>query len=295
MAMARVAAHAKANLFLRILSREASGYHSIETLFTLLELADEVTVETTASGVELVVDGAETGPAEENLATRAAKLVLAATGERCGIRIHLLKRIPVRAGLGGGSSDGAATLHAVNAVLGNPIPRHEILQMASRLGSDVPFLASGTPMALGWGRGERLFRISAPPSAPVLLAVPPLGMSTPEAYALLDGIRETDTRRGAVVLDAAALESWGGIGRLGGNDFESVLFGRIPSLRDLFQQVAETRPLLVRLSGSGSAILAVYRDEADRDQAALRIGEQNQRLIFTSTRAAPAPGPRGGE
>src|SRR6185503_4142944 len=191
-AFASIAAHAKANLYLRILSRETSGFHSIETLFTLLELADEVTVETTNGGVELTVDGAETGPADENLATRAARLVLSATGERCGVRIHLLKRIPVRAGLGGGSSDGAATLHAVNAVLGNPVPRHEILQMATHLGSDVPFLASGAPLALGWGRGERLFRVPAPPNAPVLLAIPPIGVSTPEAYALHDGTRDKD-------------------------------------------------------------------------------------------------------
>src|SRR5260370_24458431 len=138
----RIAAHAKANLFLRILARESSGYHSLETLFTLLELADELIIEPAPSGVELTVEGGDTGPAEENLVTRAARLILEATGQRNGIRIHLIKRIPVRAGLGGGSSDGAATLHAANRVFCNPIPRHEILQLATRLGTDVPFFAS---------------------------------------------------------------------------------------------------------------------------------------------------------
>jgi len=154
-----VRAHAKANLFLRVLARETTGFHSIETLFTLLELHDDLTVERTAGGIDLTVTGADTGPAEQNLAYRAAALVLEATGNKFGVRIHLAKSIPVRAGLGGGSSDGAATLHAVNRLADGAIPRHEILQLASKLGSDVPFLASGAPLALGWGRGERLFRL----------------------------------------------------------------------------------------------------------------------------------------
>src|SRR5262249_32319670 len=156
------------------------------TLFTLLELADEITVETTSAGIDLQVEGADTGPADENLATRAAEMVLAATGQRIGVRIRLIKKIPTRAGLGGGSSDGAATLHAVNALLGNPVPRHEILQFASRLGSDVPFFASHAPMALGWGRGERLFRLPSLPAVAALVAVPPFGVSTPEAYRQID-------------------------------------------------------------------------------------------------------------
>ncbi|MBI4420461.1 MAG: 4-(cytidine 5'-diphospho)-2-C-methyl-D-erythritol kinase [Gemmatimonadetes bacterium] len=287
----KTAAHAKANLFLRILGRDDSGYHSLETLFTLLELADELTVEVTPRGVELVVDGADTGPPEDNLVTRAARLVLDATGNRFGVRITLLKQIPVRAGLGGGSSDGAATLHAVNALAGNAVPRHEIIQLATRLGSDVAFFASGAPLALAWGRGERLYRLQPLRAAPALLAVPPFGIGTPEAYLLLDAARQRDLTRGAVVLDATAFESWGGIGRLGGNDFESVVFGKEPGLRELYQRVAGTHPLLVRLSGSGSAIVALYRNQADRDGAALVVGDRDRRLIRTATRDSAAPGP----
>src|SRR2546423_14203481 len=112
----RVAAHAKINLFLRILARESSGFHQIETAFALLELADELVVRRTDSGVTLEVDGPDLGPSDENLAVRAANMVLNATGNRFGVAIKLTKRIPVRAGLGGGSSDGAAALHAVNAL-----------------------------------------------------------------------------------------------------------------------------------------------------------------------------------
>lgn len=287
-----VAAHAKVNLFLRVLAKESSGYHSIETLFTLLELHDDLIVERIPQGIELTVEGADTGPAEQNLAYRAAQMVLAATGNRFGVRIALTKRIPVQAGLGGGSSDGAAALAAVNRLAGDAVPRHELLQFATKLGSDVAFFASGAAFALAWGRGERLFRLTAPKPAPVLLAVPPYGISTRLAYEMVDAARATDSPRGGVVLDGAAFDTWGGIARLGGNDFESVVFAREPALRELFERVAETRPLLVRLSGSGSAIIAIYKSEAERNSAAGAVGGQDGRLIPTATRQAQATGPR---
>jgi 4-diphosphocytidyl-2-C-methyl-D-erythritol kinase len=286
-----IAAHAKANLFLRVLSRETSGYHGLETLFVLLELADTVTVERAPQGIELVVEGAETGPVEDNLAYQAAAAALAATGRRFGVRIRLVKRIPVSAGLGGGSSDAAATLHAVNALAESVIPRHEILQLAARLGSDVPFLASGVPLALAWGRGERMFRVPAPAAAPVLLVVPRFGVNTTKAYALLDQGRDWSQPRGTVVLEAEAFATWGGIARLGGNDFEVPVFGKEPVLRALYERLCATRPLLARLSGSGSALVALYRSERDRDAAALEIGERDQQLLRTMTRATAAPGP----
>jgi 4-diphosphocytidyl-2-C-methyl-D-erythritol kinase len=289
-----IAAHAKANLFLRVLAREASGFHGVETLFTLLELADELEVERSPGGIELAVDGADTGPVEDNIAYRAAAAALDATGRGFGVRMRLVKRIPVSAGLGGGSSDGAAALHAVNALADNRIPRHEILQLAAKLGSDVPYLASGAPLALAWGRGERMFRIPAPPPAPALLVVPPFGISTPKAYELLDAGRNSQTGRGSVLLDGDAFATWGGIARLGGNDFEVPVFGKEPALRTLYERLCGTRPLLARLSGSGSALIAIYRSERDRDAAALELGEREHRLIGTMTRAAPAAGPVAG-
>ena len=286
-----IAAHAKANLFLRVLGRETSGYHGLETLFVLLELADELTVERSAAGIELAVDGADTGPVEDNLAYRAARAVLDATGQRFGVRMRLVKRIPVSAGLGGGSSDAAAALHAVNALAGSAVPRNEILQLAARLGSDVPFLASGAPLALAWGHGERMFRVPPPAAAPVLLVVPSFGVSTPKAYELLDQGRAAGQTRGTVVLDADAFGTWGGIARLGGNDFEIPVFGKEPALRALYEKLCATRPLLARLSGSGSALIGLYRSERDRDAAALELGERDHRLLRTATRAAPAPAP----
>jgi len=287
----RVAAHAKVNLFLRILARESSGYHQIETAFALLELADEMEVRRVDSGVTLEVEAPDLGPVEENLAVRAARAVLEATGNRFGVALRLTKRIPVRAGLGGGSSDAAAALHAVNAIAGNAVPRHELLTIAARLGADVAFCASGAPLAVAWGRGERLFRLPAPPAAPVLVAVPSVPVATPDAYRWWDEANPTPVPRGPVVLDAEAFVTWGSIGRLGGNDFESPVFAKHPPLRALYERLAGTGPVWVRLCGSGSAVAAVYKKESERDDAAQRVGTKAQALIATTTRAAPAPGP----
>jgi 4-diphosphocytidyl-2-C-methyl-D-erythritol kinase len=226
---------------------------------------------------------------DDNLAVRAARAVLDATGRKFGVRIELTKRIPTRAGLGGGSSDAAAALHAVNALADNAVPRHELHHFATKLGADVAFFASGAPLALAWGRGERLYRLPAPPAAPALVAVPPIAVSTPDAYRWWDELHPAPPARGPVVLDADALANWGSIGRLGGNDFEVAVFGKHAPLRALYERLAGTRPLWVRLCGSGSAVAAAYRNERDRDDAAAQLGARDQQLLPTATRAAAAP------
>ena len=245
------------------------------------------------SGVALTVHGPDLGPPEQNLAVRGARAVLEATGHKFGVALELTKRIPVRAGLGGGSSDAAAALHAVNALAGNAVPRHELLHFATRLGADVAFFASGAPTALAWGRGERLFRVPAPPAAPALvaLALPPVAVATPDAYGWWDAMHPDPAPRGPLLLEADAFAGWGSIGRLGGNDFEIPVFGKHPPLRALYERLAGTHPYWVRLCGSGSAVAAVYASERLRDDASMQLGEKQQRLIATTTRAVAAPGP----
>jgi 4-diphosphocytidyl-2-C-methyl-D-erythritol kinase len=298
-----VFAPAKLNLFLRVLARDTDGFHGLETLFCPVDLADELRGERReGTGVTIEVEGADVGPAEKNLAVRAAALVLQATGNRFAVHLRLLKRIPVQAGLGGGSSDAAAALVLVNQLAGNPVPRHELLQLAARLGSDIPFCLSGGALALAWGRGERLLRLPPLPAAPVLLLLPPVPIATAEAYGWLDAARPSGSRRGAVALDLDALSRWGDIGRMAGNDFESPVFGRHPEVRAAFEALVGTRPLVCRMSGSGSALFAVYRSERDRDDAAMMLGRRHGRLLpcttLTSPPAAPgephdAPGPAG--
>lgn len=279
-----VQAHAKINLLLRVLAREDTGFHGLETLFCRLGLSDELVAERTrGDGVTIEVAGAGTGPEDENLAVRAARLVVGALRTPIGVHLSLTKRIPVGAGLGGGSSDAAAALQAVNALAGHAVPRHELLQLAARLGADVPFLFSGAPLALAWGHGERLLALPPLPSAPVLLVSPPTPVATAEAYRWLDEARPDPPRRGAVALDIEALSSWGSIARMSGNDFESPVFGRHPDIRAAFEAVAGSRPLICRMTGSGSTIFGVYRSSRERDDAAMMLGRKFGRIVVTET------------
>ena len=280
-----VSAHAKLNLLLRVLAREDDGYHGIETLFCRLALADELVAERRdGTGVTIEVEGADVGPAEDNLAVRAAHLVLAAVRTPLAVHLRLTKRIPVGAGLGGGSSDAAAALEAVNALAGNAVPRHELFQFAARLGADVAFCFSGAPLALGWGHGERLLALPPLPTAPVLLLAPPVPVRTADAYGWVDQARHGLGRRGALALDLAGLSGWGNIGRMAGNDFESPVFHRHPEVRRAFEALVETGPLVCRMTGSGSTVFAVYRSPADRDDAAMRLGKKYGKVIATETR-----------
>jgi len=281
-------AHAKLNLLLRVLAKDADGYHGIETLFCLISLADTVRAERREGrGVTIEVVGADVGPPEQNLAVRAAEMVLEATGRRFAVHLALDKRIPSRAGLGGGSSDGAAALAAVNRLANGAVPRHELLQFAARLGSDVPFFFAGCPLALAWGRGERLLALPPLPSAPVLLVTPPMGVGTAEAYGWVDAARQSAGRRGAVALDLDALSRWGDVGRLAGNDFESAVFARAPEIRAAFEALVRTRPLVCRMSGSGSTVFAVYRSARDRDDARAALGRKHGRVDAVETLASP--------
>jgi 4-diphosphocytidyl-2-C-methyl-D-erythritol kinase len=287
-----VPAHAKANLFLRVLGREADGYHAIETLFCRLDLADTVRAERREGrDLTLAVSGAELGPAEANLAVRAARAVLDSLEERFGVHLTLTKRIPVGAGLGGGSADSAAALLAVNRLAGDAVPRHELLQLAARLGSDVPFCLSGAPLAIAWGRGERMLRLPGLPPAPALVLAPPIPISTADAYRWVDAARETVGRRGALALDLDALSRWGDIARMAGNDFESPVFARHPEIRSAFEALVGTHPLVCRMTGSGSSLLAIYRHERDREDARLRLGRKHGTVIAVDTLAQGTPGP----
>lgn len=283
---------AKINLFLRVLSRDDEGYHGLETLLCLISLGDLLTAERReGNGVTIEVVGPAVGPDEENLAVRAAARVLQATGNRFGVHLRLEKRIAVRAGLGGGSSDAAAALHAVNSLAGNVVPRHELLQFAAQLGSDVPFFMTGAPLALAWNRGERMIRLPPLPPSPALLVIPDVPIATPEGFSWIDQARTSGTRRGAVALDLAALSQWGDIGRMAGNDFESPVFGRYSQIRAAFEALVATKPLVCRMSGSGSTLFGIYRSARDREDALMMLGRKHGTLVPVETMAMPAPGP----
>ncbi|MES2124832.1 MAG: 4-(cytidine 5'-diphospho)-2-C-methyl-D-erythritol kinase [Gemmatimonadota bacterium] len=268
----------KVNLMLRVLAREESGYHGIESLFARVGLSDTLEITRTDRGLTLEVLGAELGKPEDNLAWRAADAVLASTGRRFGVALRLIKRIPAGGGLGGGSSDAAQALIAVNRLAGGAVPGSELLQIGYRLGADIPFFLSGARLALGWGHGQRLLGLPPLEPMPALLLCPGMAVPTAAAYGWVDEVRAGSSPRGSVTLDLGVLASWSDLARLGGNDFEGAVFGRFPALRAAFEALALTRPFLCRMSGSGSTLFAVYRSAQDRDDAAAQLGSRHGAL-----------------
>ncbi len=263
-----VAAQAKINLRLRILAREASGFHQLETLLLRLALSDTVRVRRTSSARTLDVSGdadpAAIGPTERNLAWRAAVAYGDVAGWSEGFAIELEKRIPIGGGLGGGSADAGAVLRAMDAMSARPIGEAALLRIAFTLGADVPFLTSTHAYALAWGRGERLLALKAPPKRSVALIVPDFGVSTSEAYGWLEAPRASSVPLGDAggALTPAALGDWKRLAALAVNDFEQVVVTRHPMLAELLDGLRGMGCVPAMMSGSGSVVFGVMPADA---------------------------------
>jgi len=263
---AAVAAQAKINLFLHILVQEVSGYHQLETLFCRLNLADDVVVRL-ADQWTLTCDGTDTGPEEENLAYRAARLYAEQRRWPPGCAIEIEKHIPVGAGLGGGSADAAAVLRCLQALDPQPPSVAELLDWGARLGADVPALTIDAPLALGHGRGERLVALPGLPVKPVVLYVPAVRVATREAYGWVAASRGEGAPpdHGARVIDVHALNRWESVAQLVANDFAPAVAERHP---EILRATAELAGLpgtrACAMSGSGSTVFCVFDSEVPR-------------------------------
>ncbi|MBI1357819.1 MAG: 4-(cytidine 5'-diphospho)-2-C-methyl-D-erythritol kinase [Acidobacteria bacterium] len=266
-------AFAKVNLGLRILERRPDGFHELRTVFQTISLADRLRVSHEPGG-EARVELRCSDPAlesDDNLAARAARELLARTG--CGgtVRIELEKRIPHGAGLGGGSSDAAAVLTALDRLL-EPKPSGAVLyQAAAALGSDVPFFLLGG-RAVGLGRGEEVYPLPETPAQWMLLLVPGVRVATAEAYRNLAAARGgalTPDRKGFIVSSfcsgfRAPEAAEPRVGADWANDFEETVFQSLPDLELLKQRLREAGAACALLSGSGSALFGMFgsRQEA---------------------------------
>lgn len=284
----RVRAPAKLNLYLSVLARQADGFHQLETIFCALELADELELRLGPPGIRLRIDGPDLGPPDRNLVHRAAAAYFEAAELEAGLDVHLVKRIPAGAGLGGGSSDAAATLRALDQLHGARLGADRLAHLAARLGSDVPFFLADAALALAWGRGERILPLPEPPRAPVLLAIPPFAIGTPEAFRALDQHRAGAWAPEARIHDASAFRTWTALAARATNDFEPVLFERYPVLAALKAALLDAGAELALLTGSGSALFGIFRTRAHRAAAAnaLRPAFPDVDFVETAT-AAP--------
>lgn len=297
---ARVLAQAKVNLFLRILAREASGFHQLETLFCRISLGDTVTVRVDTdqrslrfTGEALPQEGL--GPTESNLAWRAAVAFSEAAAWPAGFAIDIEKRIPVGGGLGGGSADAGGVLRALNALAPAPLAPDRLLQLAVALGADTPFLTQDThALALAWGRGERLLGLPALPERQVMVFGFGHGVPTKDAYAWL--VRTPPAPHGAIALNPERLSQWSEVAKLAHNDFEAVV---LPRFRLIELTLSGARKgiaaggfgenAVALMSGSGSSVfLALEADTEKRPNwmMPLSAGVKVQ-LATTSTLVEP--------
>ena len=281
---ARVRAQAKVNLFLRILAREASGYHGLETLFARIDLADEITIRTDGVSRSIHCGSADVGPQASNLAFRAATAYAEATGWPRGFDITLEKRIPIGGGLGGGSADAGAVLRALDAMAPAPVGDGGLANIAAQLGADVPFLASDAPLALAWGRGDRMLALPPLPVREIGLVCFPFGVSSAEAFGWVAASRAGQPSASvARPLSIEALTTWDGVAGLAGNDFEGEVAAHHPEIAEVLEGARARGALIAELTGSGSTVVVVPRHAGELSGLPLPSGAV---LVRTRTAAS---------
>jgi len=277
----RVPAFAKLNLDLRVLFKRADGFHELRSIFQTISLSDEIRIgfrraRRTAIGMGGNVD------IPDNLIVRAAKLCLDEMKTTAAVDFTLEKRIPMGAGLGGGSSDAAAVLLALPRLAGKVLPVERLMALAAQLGSDVPFfLLGGTAAALG--RGEELYPLEDLSSRHVLVVSPEVHVSTPEAYRALSA---------RLTPDAVASKLAGFQGRLwrrdpagARNDFEEVVFEQHPELKAIRNRLLRAGASTAMMTGSGSSLFGIFPGKAELDAALRRFPRERVYPVRFVTRA----------
>jgi 4-diphosphocytidyl-2-C-methyl-D-erythritol kinase len=283
---ARVRALAKVNLELRVAGRRPDGYHELRTVYQTISLADTLELSyRPARASRLVV---ESEPViEDNLVERAAALLIERARLRGQVRIRLRKNIPMGAGLGGGSSDAAAVLLALPVLAGLCLPAPELLELAAQVGSDVPFFLWGG-RALGIGRGSEVYPLPEGPGGWALLVIPPVRISTREAYAQLgstltgrDGDRIINSFQSSLWSQTLGVEQ---SPQAGSNDFEPVVFRRCPEVARIKRDLEACGAQAALMTGSGSTVLGLFSTRRRAEQAG-RVFRDRALVTFLVSRA----------
>ncbi len=262
-------AFAKINLGLRILGRRADGYHEIRTVYQTISLADrlEVSLASRPGVIEVDTDAPDVPGGPANLVYKACERWREARATRRGIRLMIGKSIPAGSGLGGASSDAAATLVALERLTGDRLKLAVRLEIAAALGSDVPFFLFGG-RALGCGRGEEVYPLPDLPRRHCLVVFPGFSQSTSEAYAAIDSqlsVDESPDSRLTAERLGRNIYSFGKWPQFpwndweaAENDFESVVFAKWPELSKLKRQLLRAGAEMASLTGSGTAVYAIF-------------------------------------
>jgi len=254
-----VAAPAKINLGLSILGTRPDGYHDIETLFQKISLYDEITIRRTGRNgeISLTCDDPTVPTDTSNLAARAATLLMQDCGVATGLAIALKKRIPAGAGLGGGSSNAAATLHAVNRLLDLHLSDADLMRYGRQLGADVPFFVISAPAAYAQGIGDLLTPVCMRTAFWVLIVFPRITISTAWAYTTFSRFNSL-TKLSKHSIHLNSFNTLEDICANLQNDFERVVFPAHPRIQVLRDRLLRTGARAAALSGSGSSVFGLF-------------------------------------
>lgn len=284
-----VRAFAKINLDLRVGAVQPDGYHTVRTVLQSLRLHDTLTFTPQRGPMTIACDTPGVPLDARNLVWKAAALLHRAARRRAGdprgVHVRIVKRIPAEAGLGGGSSDAAATLLALTRLWRLDLDLPSLLRLAAGLGADVPFfLAGGT--VLGTGRGDDVSPLAEAPPTEVVLVQPPFGVSTPEAYRWFD--EDGPRRPGRTPRRLPA--SWPAWASGARNDLEGPVARRRPAIRRIIGRLGALGADYAAMSGSGSAVFGLFADPSAAAGAAAELAAGGMRTWHTRTlsRAAVA-------
>jgi 4-diphosphocytidyl-2-C-methyl-D-erythritol kinase len=265
----QIQSYAKINWSLRVTGKRADGYHDLETLFQTISLHDTIGI-TNAEQMSITCDDPHVPCDETNLAMRAARLIGAPP-----VHIVLQKRIRTGGGMGGGSSNAAATLAGLDQMFSLRTPHERLNEMALSLGSDVPFFLTGGT-AYATGRGEQLTPLRLRSPIPLLLVYPHESVSTADAFSM---IRSYSRPLGVDRYRSIAGDDLLAHADLLVNDFEAPIFERMPQLRELRERLLTSGAVWARMTGSGSTVVGAFRSRAIRDAS---------RAAFYDVRCEPA-------
>ncbi len=270
---------AKINLGLRVLGKRSDGFHEIETVFQTISLKDEIEFFPVKDGIKLTCDSPDCPSDETNLIFKAATLLKKQTNTSKGCHIFLKKEIPVGAGLGGGSSNAATALVALNKIWNTGLTINDLAILASQLGSDVPFFLYGG-IALGKGRGEKLTHINSAPDYWGLLVCPNLQIFSKWAYQQFNfNLTKSFKRSKFSVLtrNFPEFELWNSFLV---NDFENIVFNSYPELHSILTGLNHNDAFYARMSGSGSTLYGLFKNGEKARAAQNYFQKSFQTYIF---------------
>ncbi|UCG51269.1 MAG: 4-(cytidine 5'-diphospho)-2-C-methyl-D-erythritol kinase [Candidatus Latescibacterota bacterium] len=280
-----VRARAKVNLALEILRKRRDGYHEIETILQSIELYDRLDIEINRSGRVVITCSDPDIPTDEsNLCHRAIEKMRPHIGDDLGAVIHIEKHIPPNAGLGGGSSDAAAAILAAARASGLDLSPAQLEGVAAEVGSDVPFMLYGGTM-FARGRGELLTKLTPLRRGNFLIVKPPVDISTAWAYKNVNFQLTKHRYRFNLKAVNALLARFPDVTLSFRNALEDVVCPSYPLVYEVLEELLASRPYVASMSGSGSAIFAIYESEARASQLAERF---SVRGFFTAV-AKPSP------